>query len=79
VPSVLVFTQARLSEAMASWQDETLRELVQAEIARHWQMIRCVRVSDGRPRRRQALREYEIKGGVREFEAQSLKDWIPLP
>ena len=28
-------------------------------------MIRCVRVSDGRLRPRQALREYEVKGGVR--------------
>jgi hypothetical protein len=32
---------------------------MQTEIARHGPMIRCVRVSDGRLRRRQALREYE--------------------
>jgi hypothetical protein len=27
-------------------------------------MIRCVRASDSRLRRRQALREYEVEGGV---------------
>jgi hypothetical protein len=37
---------------------------VQTEIARHEPMIRCARVSDGRLRRRQALREYEVKGGI---------------
>jgi hypothetical protein len=38
---------------------------VQTKIPRHGPMIRRVRLSDGRLRRRQALRKYVVKGGIR--------------
>ena len=41
-------------------------------------MIRRVRVSDGRPRRRQALRKHVIKGGVREAVSPWM-GYVPQP
>ena len=38
---------------------------VQTKIPRHGPMIRRVRVSDGRLRRRQALRKHVVKRGIR--------------
>ena len=38
---------------------------MQMAVARHRPMIRCISLSDGRLRRRQALRKYEVKGRVR--------------
>jgi hypothetical protein len=37
---------------------------VQTKIQRHGPMIRHVRVSDGRPRRRQAFRKHVVKGCI---------------
>jgi hypothetical protein len=46
--------------------------LGQTEIPRHRPMIRCVRASDGRLRRRYAPREYEIKGRIR----KAVSSWV---
>ena len=60
------------SQISGRFSRAVVKDLVQTEIARHGPMIRCVRVSDGRPRRRQALRKYEVKGGVR----KAVSPWV---